>query len=417
MRILALVEDLRINTTSGGICNSNFLSGLIKGGHQIDCYYDYAHSDDFPWLESPLIKMNPIPVLPTNFIFKLISKVPKGNALTARCTGFAIDQIFKIKSWKKILKKSLQENQYDLILFLGAGNSMLNYFSILGVETNIPILVNYHDPYPDNQYPHPYAKATNQVYKVRTKKSNEVITKATIVSLPSFRLLEWMTQFHPALEDKAIVIPHVNGLLENLPELTGDDTLKFNQNHFNILHGGSLLGPRNPAFLIKAFQRFIDEDEERKEKAFLNIIGRIDFRNKVNDIDLGGYKTNIRLIKERISYKKSKIIFSQVNVLLILEAVTDDSPFMPGKLTDYIEAGKNIMALTPKKSEVSRLLGDTYPYKTELDNEDEIYKILIKLWDTWKDEDETIAVPESLCHYVSWENQNSLLNACFAVNK
>jgi hypothetical protein len=417
MKILALVEDLRVNTTSGGICNSNFLSGLIKGGHQIDCYYDYAHSEDFPWLASPLLTMTPIPSLPTHLLLRILNKIPKGNGMVARATGFTIDQTVKIKSWRKSLKTALGNNQYDLILLLGAGNSMLNYFSILGVETAVPIMVNYHDPYPDNQYPPPYATATNQVAKVKTRKSNAVINKATEVSFPSQRLLEWMTPFHPALQNKSVVFPHVNGLLAHLPELEEDGKVILNQDCFNIVHGGSLLGPRNPEFLIRAFKRFIDEDEERKQKTILNIIGRIDTKNKVKYIDLSAYESNIRLIKERISYSKSKTIFSQADVLLIIEAITDESPFMPGKLTDCIEAGKNIMALTPKKSEVSRLLGEKYPYVTETDNEEEIYLILTTLWNLWKNKDKVIAVPKTLLDYVSWENQNSLLNALFTENK
>ncbi|UOK43789.1 MULTISPECIES: hypothetical protein [Flavobacterium] len=417
MKILALVEDLRINTSSGGICNSNFLSGLIKDGHQIDCYYDYAHSDDFPWLQSSLLKIKSISSNQPSLLFKTICKIPKGDAIVVRLTGFTLEQNEKIKAWQRSLKTALCENEYDLILFLGAGNSMLNYFSILGVKTTIPIMVNYHDPYPDNQYPAPYTGSNNRVAKIKTKKSNDIINKATIVSFPSMRLLEWMTQFHPALKYKSTVFPHVNGLLQDLPEIEEDIEVTLNENRFNIVHAGSLLGSRNPEFLIRAFKKFIDGDEERRQKAILNIIGHIDRKNKVTEIDLNQYETNIRLIRKRVSYKKSKEIFAKADVLLIIEAVGEDSPFMPGKLTDYIEAEKNIMALTPKKSEISRLFGDKYPYITETDNEDGIYLILVTLWELWKSKQKVIDVPPALKHYVSWENQNALLTALFAENK
>jgi hypothetical protein len=417
MKILALVEDLRVNTSSAGICNSNFLSGLIKDGHQIDCYYDFAHADDFPWLQFPLLKIYSISKHHPGLLLKTISKIPKTNAVIARLTGFTLEQNIKIKAWQRSLKTALCENDYDLILLLGAGNSMLNYFSILGIKTSIPIMVNYHDPFPDNQYPAPYTGPNNRVTKIKTKKSNDIISKATVVSFPSMRLIDWMTQFHPNLKNKSVVLPHVNGLLENLPEIDDDDKVTLNQDFFNIVHGGSLLGPRNPEFLIRAFKKFIDDDNERKQKAILNIIGRIDRKNKVSDIDLSKYEGNIRVIGERISYKKSKVIFNQADVLLVIEAVAEESPFMPGKLTDYITAGKNIMALTPKKSEISRLFGNNYPYITETDNEEEIYAILVALWELWKSNRKTIDVPVSLKQYVSWENQNAKLNTLFAKYK
>jgi hypothetical protein len=409
MKILAIVEDLRINKTSCGIINANFISGLIQNNHQIHCIYDYSESNTFPFLNSPLLKTESIKKVKYNLFFKLLNKIPKGNSIHARLTGFNIYEKLKIKNWTIAVKSTLSKNNYDLIVYLGSGNSMLNYFSLLKIETNTTVLVNYHDPYPNNQYPHPYKTNNNWVNKIKTKKSNKIMKKATSISFPSLLLLNWMKKFHPILENKSIIIPHLNGNLKNLNESENDKLVHLKENCFNIVHGGSLLGPRNPEFLIKAFKKFIEEDPERKEKAYLNIIGGIDIKNNIKNINFQGFLENIIIIKERISYKKSKEIFKNANILLLIEAISNESPFLPGKTIDYIEANKNIFALTPKSSEISRLFGEEYPYITQTNNEEEIYNILVVLWEKWKNNNLDVILPRFLNDYISIENQEKII--------
>ena len=63
----------------------------------------------------------------------------------------------------------------------------------------------------------------------------------------------------------------------------------------------------------------------------------------------------------------------------MVESGAEFSPFLPTKFVDYINIGKPIIVLTPEKSEISRLLGEDYPFKTTLNNEKEIEKILLNL--------------------------------------
>ena len=52
---------------------------------------------------------------------------------------------------------------------------------------------------------------------------------------------------------------------------------------------------------------------------------------------------------------------------------------MPGKLADIAYWEKPILALTPKQSEVIRILGNNYPYHAELDKVDQIEQAVLNI--------------------------------------
>ncbi|QTD37561.1 hypothetical protein JL193_16040 [Polaribacter batillariae] len=407
MKILALVEDLRINKTSAGICNSRILMALLLGGHSIKCLYDYYEDNTFPWLKNDNITFLEIHNLKESNVINILKKIPKANALPAYTTGFNFGELRKIKSWKQTIKEEL-DNNYDFILVLGAGNSNSNFFAIASIKTKVPYIVYYHDPYPIHQYPKPYGKPSSHVGRLKAKKSNKVIEKAYKVSFPSLKLYEWMLKFHPNLADKSFVLPHVYADLTNLPTLFSDTLVNLNEAAFNILHVGSLLGPRNPKTLIKVFNKFINEDEERRQLYFLNIIGSVAKENEEFDKNLD--LQNVNLLKTRVSYSKSLDLLKQANAVLILEANSENSPFMPGKLADCIAVRKPIMALTSKNSETARILGVNNQLIADLENEVEIYKILSRLWTSFKDNKEKNLINEELFMYISAENFNKILN-------
>jgi glycosyltransferase involved in cell wall biosynthesis len=407
MKILAIVEDLRINKSSCGIISNNIVSCLLQAGHSITCLYDYADDKNFDWLQNSQITLKEMTCSNENLaIGKILKYFPRIDAILSYSLGYGYLELKKINDWKNTIKSHLRENQnYEVIILLGTGNAIFNYFAIAQLDIKIPFMVTYHDPYPESQYPEPY-KRTYLYSKLKVKQSDKVMQKATIVSFPSQRLYEWMLQFHPILKGKSIIIPHPDAQLNNLPAVSQDDDIFLDNAKFNILHTGSLLGPRNPVYLLEAFHKFISFSSERKALTRLTIIGGISNKNELSKaIVSSSLESPVRVINGRISYKKSKELLRCADVLLIIEAISKDSPFMPGKITDYITADKIIMALTPPNSEVSRLLGEDYPYKTETDNVENIYLILENLWFKWKS-NSLYVTDNKLKEYVNATNWN-----------
>jgi len=258
-------------------------------------------------------------------------------------------------------------------------------------------------------YPEPFKKKKNLMYFLQERVTKKIIDKATYVSFPSFYLKEWMQGFFPILKNKSVILPHLSEELKELPKLAIDDKVNLIEGKFNLLHAGTLLGPRKVHSLFKAFYLFIESDTEKKDKAILTILGKVDkehnafFKNK--------FSNNLNIVIDRVSYKKSLEMIKMADVSLVIEAEgVDFSPFMPGKLADLIGLEKPILVLSPKKSETNRILGSEYPFTSESDDVDKIVLILDRMWDLWKKRNLYLTDSERLKEYISSKILNEKLH-------
>ena len=407
MKILTLVESLEINRTSSGIVSSNFLNAIMDENNVTCLSTEKAHMA-FPWLKD--INMKIIDFSNPTIFEKILKKIPKVAALPTYITGYNMAFNRLVNDWKKSIMEELSANKYDLVIVLGTGSSFAPHFAMAEMmDTDVKWIANIHDPYPMSHYPEPYRKKDTIFYRHQVKRIERVFQQATWVTFPSQHLLDWMSRYHPQLKDKSFILPHPEASFVGLPDAIEDKYVSLKKGKFNLLHAGSLLGPRDPKYLIKAFMRFVEEDSERKEKSVLNIIGKVAREHTGFEKEYETVKDNVNIMITRVSYKHSLELLKQADVLIILEAIAKDSPFMPGKLADYITADKPILALTPKLSETSRLLGKDYSYVTQTDKEDEIYRILVKLWKNWKIGNLNNLDRDDLREYISSENINKIL--------
>lgn len=396
-KILVLNENFEVNEASSGIVNSHFVNCLSQN-HEVTCLHQTRNFDEVPWIDN--VKLVKVEIDDMYTYEKYVKLVPKVRALPSYLTGFSFLEQRKIKSWERAIKNILQHEEFDLIYVLGAGIEFVQHFAMLRIETIIPWIVHIHDPFPMSHYPMPYKKEENMIYRRKADAMERVFQKADAISFPSLRLKEWMEQFHPVIADKYLIVPHLDSRLQNLPTAEEDKLVHLDQDKFNLLHIGSLLGPRDPYALLEAFILFISEDDEKKEKARLHIVGKVTREHQDLKKKSDVYGENVNVITKRVSYVHSVALQREADVLVLLEAAVKESPFMPGKLTDYIMAEKPILALTSRYSETARLLGDNYPYRTESDNVEEIYQMLNTLWDAYKND--TVSYPSAgLKSYVS----------------
>lgn len=83
---------------------------------------------------------------------------------------------------------------------------------------------------------------------------------------------------------------------------------------------------------------------------------------------------------------------------------------MPGKLADLIFLEKPILALTPKKSETLRILGDAHKYHARVNDEDDILQTLLVLWNDWKNKNLKLEEHARLKDYISPKELNKAIN-------
>jgi len=281
---------------------------------------------------------------------------------------------------KSIVKriKSLNIKDFDLVITLSKGESFRPHHAILQLPVwHLKWLAYIHDPYPFQNYPWPYtfvpkgAKQKDHFFK-------KVAIHCKFSGFPSRLLADHIAGFYPEFKEKSVVIPHqydtiISGV--SLPSF-------FKEDAFNIVHTGNLLGGRSPEGLLKGFQLFLECHEEARQESYLYLIGPSgNYREMMNS-----YEPDPQFIFHRgISYAESLALQQAASVNLIIEASDADfSPFLPAKMAHCVMVDKPILALSPKKSEVRRLLGENYTWQSEADDSKRIAGILSTLYLKWK---------------------------------
>ena len=273
MNILVIAESLRINETSSGIVSSTFLAALVADPEiEVACIFDKNFDYDITWLKDiDFIELEKRPYKTDRFI----DKVPKLRGVSTYLTGIHPKDKQRILEWKNAIDLIISKNKFDLIITLGSGSEFLPYYAMLDVKTSIPWLANFHDPYPMSVYPEPYKEKRNSIYKKQERITKRIIDKANYVSFPSILLKDLMQSHYHFDTNKSIVLPHVGLELKTLPVGKKDASIDLENGKFNLLHAGTLLGPRKVDALLKAFALFINSNEEKKEKTVLTILGKV----------------------------------------------------------------------------------------------------------------------------------------------
>ena len=245
--LLVLIESLRINETSSGIVSSTFVKLLYSLNFNIRIITPNNTNYPIKWLPDGIeihYLNNPTRKK------RLLDYVPKLRAISTYMTGFHSSFRMLIEEWKLQITNELKVNNYDYIYVLGSGAEFAPHFAISELVVDVPVILNFHDPFPMHLYPIPYKTIRNLINKKLEKRTEKAIANAYKISFPSQLLMEMMTKTFPAIKEKGFVIPHIGTELLNLPDSKNDNLINLDRDKINFLHAGSLLGPRNPEYLI-----------------------------------------------------------------------------------------------------------------------------------------------------------------------
>lgn len=406
MKCLILAENLEINRTSSGLRSHK---QIILYKHIFSSLSVITSTDKKLVHRIPEVNYEFIEITPKTDL-NPISKIPKSVAFQNLVFGLELKHKSIINLWKKKITFFLDQKNFDFIISLGSGASFLPAYAVYFLKNkyNFKHLMFVHDPFPFNQYPPPYQKKNSLPFKSMAKLFGKVLNKADILSFPSLRLMQWMNSFYPGISKKNIIQPHIGIPLEELEGyLQNSNTNKIPHfsNGLNIVHTGTLLGPRNPLYIIKALKKLFQQHPESKEIVHLYIIGKVSKDWNVQKLK----SDNVHVYPERYTYLQSLKIQQNADILLLIEAVSEVSPFMPGKLADYLMAKKPILSLTPKTSETTRILGVDYPLAVDNGNIEAITKKLTLIYNAYcKNSLTDLNPPQSAVKYVSVENWNKL---------
>lgn len=380
--LLIVVESLDINDSSATKGRIALINNLHDSGFKLKVYH-YTRKAIF----LPNIHCVQIPERKWNLMY-LFSRMER---LFTRWTGINLNPFLEgffgfsftffndIDSISKALRKE-SSLDYDFVLTLSKGASFRPHYALLKMQPWHAKWIAYvHDPYPFHCYPPPY-NWFQPGYRQKEAFFKEVSQKAKHSAFPSLLLKEWMGSYFPDFLKTGILIPHQNAKVEIQPT---ELPLYLDKSKFNLLHAGNLLDARSPKGLIVGFKLFLERNSDAKKDVRLLLIGPSTYFSNL----IQSYQEVLPelLVKnENVNFDIVYQIQKYATVNIILEAKSEISPFLPGKFPHCVEANKVILSLAPFNSEVKRLLGEDYPYWSEVDDVESIAVIIEKMYRLWK---------------------------------
>lgn len=219
---------------------------------------------------------------------------------------------------------------------------------ILSRKYRMPWIANWNDP-PVGAWPEPYGAENGSPLRrwLYRRFVRETYLAASLNTFPSAELSEHVERhFGLAATSNSMVIPHVT-----LPSEASVDRSSL---EFRLTHAGKLAGARSPAGFLEGLRRFIMESKLTPNQFVVRQIGHAD-RN-LNDVaqryEVGAYISSVG----PMPYAAAMQELSQSTVNLLVEAPCAEGIFLPGKFTDYAQARRPILAVSPKFGVSERML-------------------------------------------------------------
>jgi glycosyltransferase involved in cell wall biosynthesis len=218
------------------------------------------------------------------------------------------------------------------------GDPMSDHLAGLQIRgaTGVRWIAHFSDPWVDNPY-HRKSILTNGINR---RLERDVIASADRLVFTSRETIELvMAKYPPAWRAKAAAIPHAYD-----PELYRAPVA--GRTGIVIRHVGSFYAPRTPASLIAALAQLHRERPAALAGVRVELIGQI--RPSLDERAVAAMlPEGLLAVRPPVDYLESLRLMQDADLLLVVDAPSDLSVFLPSKLSDYIGAGRPIAALSP----------------------------------------------------------------------
>ncbi len=256
-------------------------------------------------------------------------------------------RMFWIRPSVKKIKKYLSQNNIDVLITTGPPHSLHMIGYHVKKKTGIKWIADFRDPWTGIDYFHllPLTKLARKKHFRQEDKVFKNSDKVIMVSKTSKKIyknqansIEVITNGYDtdSIEEESIVLDE----------------------KFTISHIGSMNAARNPKMLWKVLAELCEEDEEFSKDLQIQLIGKLD--EKVVNEDIDPYQFKNILHRDYIPHKEAKQYQKQSQVLLL---VVNDTPnakeIVTGKVFEYLQAKRPIIAIGPEDGDLADVLKET----------------------------------------------------------
>ncbi|WBX75642.1 glycosyltransferase family 4 protein [Tenacibaculum ovolyticum] len=280
---------------------------------------------------------------------------------------------FWVKPSVKYLEKYLKENRIDAIITTGPPHSLHLIGLALKKKTNIKWIADFRDPWTVIDYFH-QLPLTKKSIKKHHQLEQEVLANADA----SLVVGETMKANYKTFSNNVHVVTNGYDSEENEKIVPVLDT------KFSITHIGLMNSDRNPKILWKALSELSEKNNAFKNDLEIKLIGKLS-DDVVIDLDKYEFKS-----VEKINYVPHKEVQqyqrnSQV-LLLAVNNVPSAKGIITGKIFEYLQAKRPILAIGPEDGDLAVILKNTNSGTiVDFNDKEAIKRTVLSLYKSYKE--------------------------------
>jgi hypothetical protein len=204
-------------------------------------------------------------------------------------------------------------------------------------RARVPWVAHFSDPWAKN----PLATVRPALQPLVWHLERAVVRRADRLVFTNGDTLELVMEAHPAaLRAKARVVPHAFEPRDPQPRTRATDA------PIVARHLGAFYGRRSPGPLVAGLASLALERPAVLEGVRVELIGPSD--TPLDAVtDAAELPAGLLRSLPAVDYETSLDLMQSADLLLVLDAPADRSPFLPSKLVEYVGSGRPIAALSP----------------------------------------------------------------------
>ena len=278
-----------------------------------------------------------------------------------------------IKPSVNYLSNYIQKNDIDVIISTGPPHSLHLIGLLLKQKLPLKWIADFRDPWTDIDYFH-QLPLTKKSKKEHHKLERKVLKNADAVLVVG----KTMQEKYKVINENTIVIS--NGYDGDINK----DQKKLDAK-FSISHIGMMNADRNPKIFWKVLAELVKEDRKFSKDLQVNLIGKVapEILREIIDLKL---KNHVNLIDYLPHDKVLQFQrYSQV-LLLSINNVPNAKGIITGKIFEYLQAKRPIIAIAPKDGDLAEIINETKSGVIVGFNEkNELKSVVLNLYQQYKD--------------------------------
>lgn len=238
---------------------------------------------------------------------------------------------------------------------------------------NLPWIAHFSDPWTDSIY---INFQTNGAYKRNLEWESETVQAADKLIFTSDETRDlFARKYDERCKKKMFVLSHSydKELVEEIKKLENPASSE----NLKIVYVGNLYGKRTPLDVFEAVWQMKFEGRLSSNGLEIIFYGAMPMKyiEEIKKRNIG----DIVKYRGEVSYYESQQAMAQADVLLSIDAPTEENVFFPSKLVEYISYEKPILAITAKKGTVHRILDQNGHFLVENGDIQELKKTLLDM--------------------------------------